>query len=146
MNMPKENRTFSHNGATVTVRPSTGMDVIRVRMLYRKFLPDITDPDYELYLTVAPTFAQMVQRSTVEGSLGFAWPEPSADPVTLRKAAMKLLELDGDLFLTWEEELGNANEPPNDPDLLPPDQLPEEKKETPPSNENEPSSEPASKP
>lgn len=146
MNMPKENRTFSHNGATVTVRPSTGMDVIRVRMLYRKFLPDITDPDYELYLTVAPTFAQMVQRSTVEGSLGFAWPEPSADPVTLRKAAIKLLELDGDLFLTWEEELGNANEPPNDPDLLPPDQLPEEKKETPQLEKGDKSSVGGSKP
>lgn len=145
MQESKENRTFSHNGATVTVRPSTGMDVIRVRMLYRRFLPDITDPDYELYLTVAPTFAQMVQRSTVEGDLGFKWPEPSADPAALRKAAIRLLEQDSALFLTWEEELTNVNEAPNAPDLLPPDQVPEEKKETPLSNVSEPSKEAGSK-
>jgi hypothetical protein len=142
----KGNCTFSYNGATITVRPSTGMDVIRVRALYRKFVPDIADPDYEIYQIVGSTFAHLVQRSTVEGNLGFAWPEPSADPVTLRKAAMCLLELDGDLFLTWEKALNTADEPLNDPDQLPPDQLPEEKKETPPSSENEPSSEPASKP
>lgn len=124
-------RTFSFNGADITVRARTGMDVIRVRMLFRQIVPDVSDPDYDFWVIVAPTFVDMVQRSTVKGSLGFTWPKAGDDAEKLRKAAKALLEQDSTLFLTWEEQLSEVNEIPNDPDLRPPDMLTEEQKKIP---------------
>lgn len=146
MNTLNDPRTFRYNGATITVRPTTGMDVMRIRLMYRKLVPEPSDPDYDLWLMIAPVYVKMVQCSTIEGSLGFDWPSPTADTNALRKAAEQLLMQSSDLYLRWEEELNQVDTPPNDPDLLPPEHLTSDQKKAPASSKNAPSSEATSKP
>ena len=85
--------------------------------------------DYEFWLHTFDLYAMIVtQTVSVEGELGFDVPPPGADADTLKAGADALLDADADLMMRWEAAIREADAPPNDPDLLPAEQLDDSQK------------------
>lgn len=116
--------TFRYNGASITIREQSGLDMMRARALLRRLLPTDNDPEYDVWAQVYLTYAQVItQVASVEGELGFTLPPVTANAETHRAAAMALMEQPGALIAALENALNAVNTPPGDPDLAPPEAL-----------------------
>lgn len=130
-------RTFSHNGATITVRTEDGSAYID-RMtaeitlgLYETFEED--DPaqghvkgERVLSPRVAfkrTQFAAVWAQSDVEGDLGFEWPQSPLDQEAMLSGCEAWLALPGRIVGQWINEVNMVNMAPNDPDLKPPEEV-----------------------
>lgn len=122
-------QTFSYNGATITVHTQTGRDYLDAQIVQVR-LGAITMQDVRQRIYVN-RFSEAYSQSTVEGELGFEWPESPVDEVQLQIAFEGWLNLPGSVMEQWLNTLELVNTPPNDPDLLPPEQVSEAKKKTP---------------
>lgn len=118
-------QTFTHNGATITVRAETIEDTLDTDLLLA--LMGNGSTGRERYKRAH--FARLVALSTVEGDLGFAWPTPDASPEALLAAYDAWKQLPADLMREWQEKIARANVTSGDPDLTPETS---EKKEPPP--------------
>lgn len=118
--------SFEYNGAKVTVRKPNGFSRVKVWQL-RQELAQNNAPLYELGALFCYYLANTI---AVEGSLGFPVPIESPTPAELEAFIMGLGEEDERLVSLWDEAIEQVKVATNDPDLLPPDELPE-KKETP---------------
>lgn len=68
-------------------------------------------------------FARAYAQSTVEGNLGFVWPEMPNDKKAMQAACAAWLQLPGKVIEEWINATYAVNETPNDPDLKPPDKV-----------------------
>jgi hypothetical protein len=109
----------------VTAKTETGRSYMDARFLYGKLqLWDL--PDNEQQQLVA--FVKALTQSTVSG---VDWPTAGADIEVLEQARDWFMDLPKALFMRWLEALDEVDALPVDPDLVPPEYLPEEKKTTP---------------
>ena len=131
--------TFEWNGATVTIVASTGRVAMRKIVLRQTVdvweIEDAFRKNEMLHATI-----YLAHTQSVKGDLGFPVPngEPTAKEIEvfcagLMAASEKLME-------AWDDAIGTANKV-NDPALLPPEVVADEKKETPPSKRNDKSKE-----
>lgn len=137
-----QTKQVNTNGVCFEVHTETGLDVIRKRALLGKvYNPDA--PDSEAEFTAWYEFIDAyVQSKNV--SVPFEWPSYTADPEKLLTTRDAWLSLSGDVYRAWKEALLEVNTPPgSDADLLPPEELTLEKKETPVSQPNETVTDPA---
>jgi hypothetical protein len=111
-------RTFTHGSITVTVRRAKVRERLAVSVVHSK-LEEV--PFFERHF-----FARALTQSTVTG---MQWATPADNAATLRAVFDAWMELDGDVWDAWQDALTGVDAPPNDPDLLPPQLIPEEKKE-----------------
>lgn len=120
-------KTFQLNGATITVAPETG-DMYIDCMVAESILKG--DDSVPINVNVKYNrFALAWSRSTIDGDLGFAWPESPNDADEMRAACEAWLELPGLEIERWLTEIEIVNRSPNDPDLKPPTEV-SQKKET----------------
>jgi len=123
-----QQRSFSFNGAIITVRSEIGADALDSRLIGRPLLArvgfDHRDVNRISY------FVACVVQSTVEGDLGFPWVQPGAKEEDVFACYQAWLAAPIALVMEWTSAIDAVNVPPGDPDLFPPDALPEEKKET----------------
>lgn len=122
-------KTFQFNGATITVAPETGAAYIDRQIAQNTlgvFKPDADMRTVNYRLQFAAVYAQ----SAIEGHLGFEWPTDPFDEDTMLAACDAWLALPGNVVAQWLTAINTANIPPNDPDLLPPDQVSEKKDKT----------------
>lgn len=121
--------------ATVTVTTETGRTFLNRQMA--EVMLGIFETDKE-GKTKLPSldqyhreqFAAAFAWSTVEGDLGFAWPENPFD-TGLPEACESWLNLPGTAVRDWLLAMNEVSRTPNDPDLKPPE-LVSQKKETSP--------------
>ena len=134
---------FNYNGATITVRPPSGRDLIWQRVAYAKMLPGYKAADYDYWLQLTASFSRIISQTVaIEGELDSALPGLNQSPEELRKSAEALLDIDrGELFAEWEDQIRAASEPVNDPDLVPPEMLTPDQKKAPKSAKSDSDSE-----
>lgn len=109
-------RAFEWNGATITVRRSTIGDRLAIHVISRHLMVD-AESEVERYQVAV--FAEYVQRSTVAGDLGFAFPSSTATAKELHAAMAAFLQMDEALYYQWENALTEVNAAPNAPALTP---------------------------
>lgn len=130
-------KTFSVNGgernATITVRTEDGAAFLDRQMAEVVLGVHDTDATEKPILDTRQRyhreqFAAAFAWSTVEGDLGFPWPETPFDPA-LSDACDAWLKLPAAAVREWLLAMNEVSSLPNDPDLVPPEQL-EKKSET----------------
>lgn len=108
-------KSFTYNGATITVRRGTVRDRLAVDALVWE-LPDTT--------SLAESHAQrsfgraVVQTVSVEGELGFSWPNVSATADVLKAGFEALMDADGALWDAWKMALHEVDGELTDPKLV----------------------------
>lgn len=131
-----ESKSFSYNGATVTVRTETGR--MYIRRLSAQFALGLSaqGPDGKRLVTndefmERTQFAAVFVQSEVEGDLGFVWPESVHDASAMQTACEGWLNLPVKVIRLWMEAINEVDTPPNDPDLLPPESVQKKGSKTP---------------
>jgi len=115
-----QTKTFSHNGATITVQTTTGATILDQRAAEVTLgVYDNSVPQRTRYHRIK--FAEAYAHSTIEGTLGFDWPEVPFDRDAMAAACEAWLALPGEVIEQWVNELVLVNTTPNDPDLKPPE-------------------------
>jgi hypothetical protein len=126
--MTTAERSFEYGVLKVTVRrPKIRDRVWRDTLIARMTALELGDRGSR------NIFASAVAQSAVEG---MAWLNAAASDAEIAAAFEAWMDLDGDLYDRWQTELYLVGLPTNDPDLLPPEQIPAgggEKKASPPS-------------
>lgn len=109
-------KTFTENGITITVRAETISDALDIDLLMHLMGHGTTSR--ERYKR--GHFMRCIQLSTVEGDLGFVWPDPeAAGEAELLDAYEGWKALPGDLARRWLLELHTVSASPNAPELTP---------------------------
>lgn len=128
-------KTFSINGATITVRTQDGsayIDKMSAEVALGLYRTHETDGDgHTKGERVLPRrvsmqrtqFATVWAQSEVEGDLGFEWPEAAFDEDEMIAACEAWLKLPGTAVGEWINAIYTVNVSPNDPDLKPPEQV-----------------------
>jgi hypothetical protein len=118
-------QTFQYNGATITVRHSTGRDAIDSPLilfdLHSKFkeMHDIKENDKVSKFEVNRMgwFSNILLRSKVEGELPFEWPElATIDDEQIYSAYMGLMDGPIELVEQWRTASKNSNKEIYDPE------------------------------
>lgn len=123
-------KTFSVNGgvrnATVTVSTETGR--MRIKRMTAEVMLDIHSENEQGEkllpfdeIMARQQFAAVWAQSTVEGELGFKWPDSTMDKPAFLAACEAWLNLPGETVSNWMSEVTLVNLTPNDPDLKPPE-------------------------
>lgn len=123
-----QSKTFSLNGATITVTTETGRAYID-RMAAEVTLgvydkESVSNRDAFHRIQFAAVYAQ----SEIEGHLPFEWPQSPSDREAMRAACEAWLAMPGADVATWIGAVNEVNVTPNDPDLKPPESV--EKKDS----------------
>ena len=113
------------NGAVITLRRGTVRDRLMLNSVIRK-LGGIDTEDMDDF-AAKRFFARLITQAQVEGDLGFALPAVAASDEDLHAAYEQFLDLDGGLYDSLEQGLYEIDRPLNDPDLQPPEVVPEKK-------------------
>ena len=134
MNSDNRNVSFEAGGVSATVRPLlTTRDSMFEGLVERKLIKGLTDRGGEWAeitdRNITSEYARAVL-STVE-SEGFSVPAISATAEQHAAAFEAWVSLPSSVVGAWLIAMKQANEPVNDPDLVPPALLTDEKKDTP---------------
>lgn len=124
------NASFGWNGATVTVRARTGrVEVYKghLRRIAGAYEDDVTELRASELLTATHYLAHV---QSVTGDLGFNIPTGDPTRQALHAFTDALLDSPAALLDAWDSTIAEANEGGNEPDLLPPDAVPDTKKKT----------------
>jgi hypothetical protein len=114
-------------GICVTVQTETGGSYMDKEYLYTKLQPSqLAERDGVRMVTFIQAVAQT---KSLTGDLGFVWPNAAADIAELMVAFEWYITLPRDPFVVWLNAIDEVNRPPVDPDLVPENLLPDEKKE-----------------
>jgi hypothetical protein len=109
-------RSFKWNGATITVHRATIGDRLAIHVI-TNLLHDGNRGALATYQR--SVFAEYVQRSSVDGDLGFPFPTADASAEELRSGLDAFLGMDEALYFQWENTLAEVNVPVNEPALTP---------------------------
>lgn len=112
-------KTFSHNGATLTVRRRTVRDNLLSRVVFRKMYEINAEPGAELEGWIF--FAAFLLQVDIEGELGIPQPEPGADAETLYEAYEALMNYDDEMLAYLLENAFTEVARPLNEDVLSPD-------------------------
>lgn len=115
-------KTIKVNGANVTVRTETGRMALDYEVLVDTLLS--AGPLAEDESVYASNFIRAVTQSKVDGDLGFEWVTAYSGRDAIMNAMECWLDLPAKHIRKWLDAITEVNRPPNDPDLLPPDQVP----------------------
>lgn len=131
--MPTLTKTFEYNGARITVQKPNGFSRVRVWQLRQELIgmeDRRRDAAYHFCYYLANTVA-------IEGTLGFPVPCDSPSHDDLMAFIDGVGEAPEKLLMQWDEALSDLLVATNDPDLLPPQELPEKKEPPKKSNSKE---------
>ena len=131
-----EHKSFSYNGATITCHTETGR--LYIRRLTAQVVLGLNERDTEGKRTLSDEeymertqFAAIYVQSTVEGDLGFVWPESVNDAPAMSAACESWLNLPGKVIAQWMQTINEVDASPNDPDLKPPEVVSKKSEATP---------------
>ena len=124
------NHSFAWNGATITVRARTGrVEVYKghLRRIAGAYDDDVSELRASELITAMHYLAYV---ESVTGDLSF--PVPNGEPTRkdLHAFTDALLDSPATLLDAWDKTIAEANKGGNEPDLLPPDEVPDTKKKT----------------
>ena len=131
-------KTIKHGDLTIdiTVRPETGFDTYVEKVMFNRIYELIMKRGYALADWWTPEtqaineMIPVINRTVTVTGIPIAWPNARSDDKEICAAWEYLKEIPGPAWEAWTALITKANEPPGDPDLVPPEALPESKKKT----------------
>lgn len=137
--MHKISQTIEHGTMTVklTVRAAVGFDKYTERALFRRLYTIVTGKVYTAedfntpQVQALSDYTSLVNRTVLVEGLPIPFPTLESDDKELCAGFEYLREIPFKVYDKWLDALNKSDEPPGDPDLAPPEALPEDKKKTP---------------
>lgn len=113
----KISKTFTYNGAKVTVRRADVRARLMGHFIYRHFNihEDMPEDEFLMY----QTFAQFMTQTTIDGDLGFSIPVLSAPEDAIKTAFEDFMALDTDFYDLYVAVMREVEASPGDIETAP---------------------------
>lgn len=131
-------QTIEHGSlkVDVTVRAESGFDTYVEKILFTRIYEVVIGHDYKSVEWWTPEtqaineLVPVINRTVTVSGIPVAWPNYKSDDKALCAAWEYLQQIPAPVWEVWKQLVKKANEPPGDPDLFPPETLPDSKKKT----------------